>query len=176
MGMSCSAGRLTAGAGVETFQVWTYHSPHPGEAFIGENYFLPAHDRLRKGDIVEAYSVNDTRVQFVRLAVSRSDRQKVTVKPFGKTHEEDGFEFFEAELSREIPVPKPVPVPDNPDEIRFLQLKHRGRGVYAVLNANADAVVDGISGKNAAVDLFDRITSGKLSLDGARAEVERKAA
>ncbi len=175
MSMSCAAGRLTAGVGVEMFQVWTYNSPHPVEAFIGENYFLPAQDRLRKGDVIEAYAVSKTKIQFVRLAVSRSDKQQVAVKPLAKSHEEDGFEFFEAELSTEVPVAKPIPKPDNPNEVRFLELKHMGRGSYSILNADADAVVAGIKGHEQAVDLLKRIQGG-LSLDGARAEMERKAA
>lgn len=175
MGMSCSAGRLTAGASVEKFQVWTYHSPHPVEAFVAENYFLSAHDRLLKGDVIEAYAITNTRLQFTRLAVSRSDREKVVVKPFEKSHEEDGFEFFEVELSNEKPAPKPLPQADNPNEVRFLELKHLGHGVYCILNANADQVVSDLKGKDVALEMFGKIQSGAISLEGARAEVARAA-
>ena len=175
MSMKCNAGQLTAAASVQRFQEWVYHIDHPAEALITPNYWLGAHDRLIKGDVITAYCAGRESVRRIEFVVARSDREKVIVAPFDKVETtDDGFEIRSAPLRNEMPAPKPVPQPDNPSEARFLELKHMGRGRYVVLNAAAEHVLEGIVGREFAVDLFDRITSGGLSLPAAQAENDAK--
>lgn len=178
MTMKCEQGRLIAGNGVERFQVWIYQTSHPAEAFVSDNYFLGAHRQLMKGDVIDAYSHTEKRVQYMRILVSRSDRERVVVVPFvqrDKAEDMGEFEIFEAPLSDKRPTVPPAPQPDDPNDVKWLDLKFVVGDEYQIINGNGDAVVEGIKGSDYAAELLGRVKNGGLSLAGAIEEAKRAA-
>jgi hypothetical protein len=172
MTMKVQAGRLTPRAAVERFQEWVYHTSHPIEALTTKNYFLGAHDRLLKGDVVEAYSFTRNTAKHLRMVVSRSDRDAVVVSPFIMSHEINEFHVYTAELSNERPAPKLATVRYDPNAPVNLELKHVKDGIYAICNGANDILVDRIEGHDRGVDLFARMQESGLTPAKAQAEAD----
>lgn len=171
MSLRCQAHRLTPRAAIERFQEWVYHTDHPIEALISVDYFQSVSDRLLKGDVIEAYAIGTTHARHLRLLVSRSGRKGVAVAPFALSHDVDGFRIEAAPLS-------PAGVkPDGASKQKImpadLELRHLRHGSYRIVDGRGDAVIGDIKGHAFGVDLFGRIQEGKVSIEGARREVEK---
>lgn len=171
MSLRCQAHRLTPRAAIERFQEWVYHTNHPIEALVAEDYFVGVRDRLLKGDVIEAYAVGATRAQHLRLLVSRSDNTKIAVAPFAPSHDVEGFRIDAAPLSAVGSKLGDAPYRDKSS--KNLELRHLRHGSYRIVNGDGDVVVGDIKGHAFGVDLFGRIQEGKISIEGARREVEK---
>lgn len=171
MSLRCQAHRLTPRAAIERFQEWVYHTDHPIEALIAADYFESVSDRLLKGDVIEAYAISTTHARHLRLLVSRSGRKGVAVAPFALSHDVDGFRIEAA------PLPLSAVKSDGGSKRKIapaeLELRHLRHGSYRIVDGNGDVVIGDIKGNAFGVDLFGRIKEGKISMEGARREVEK---
>ena len=167
MSLRCQAHRLTARAAIERFQEWVYHTDHPIEALVTENYFGNVGGRILKGDVIEAYAVGVTCAQHLRLFVSRSDREQVVVAPFMPSHDVDGFRIDATSSAG------PSSVQPKAADKSELELRHLRHGRYRIVNGVGEVVVGDIQGHRHGVDLYGRIREGRLSVENARREVEK---
>lgn len=170
MSLRCQAHRLTPRAAIERFQEWVYHTDHPIEALIGEDYFQSVSDRLLKGDVIEAYAIGTTHARHLRLLVSRSGRKGVAVAPFALSHDVDGFRIEAAPLSASMKADGGSRRKTAPAD---LELRHLRHGSYRIVDGHGDVLIGDIKGHAFGVDLFGRIQEGKISIEGARREVEK---
>ncbi|NKB58993.1 MAG: hypothetical protein GKS00_21920 [Alphaproteobacteria bacterium] len=167
MSLRCQVHRLMPRAAIERFQEWVYHTNHPIEALIADDYFASVAGRLLKGDVIEAYAVGAVRAQHLKLLISRSDKRTVAVAPFVPSYDIDGFQVAAA------PLQKPVGTHGSSDTRSRLELRHLRHGSYRIVKGDGDVVVGDIKGHAFGVDLFGRIQEGKISIEGARREVEK---
>ena len=165
MSFRCESHRLIPRAAIERFQEWVYYTDHPIEALIMENYFSPVGDRLLAGDVIEAYAVGLTRVHYLRLHVSKSERNSVTVASFLRSHDVDGACVQSAPLLSDRS-------PDQCSHDRY-ELRHLRHGDYRIVDRSGDVVVGGIRGHELGVSILGKIYGGKLSVLDARRAVEK---
>ena len=165
MTFRCESHRLIPRAAIERFQEWVYHTDHPIEALLLENYFLPVGDRLLAGDVIEAYAVGLTCAQYLRFLVAGSGRKAVIVVPFSRSHDVDGACIQSASMLSDRSARQ-----GSRDRYELRHLRH---GDYRIVDRSGDVVVGGIRGYELGVDVLGKVLGGKISVMDARRVVEK---
>ena len=137
MSLRCESHRLVPRAAIERFQEWIYQTDHLIEALVIAEYFSCVSDRLRTGDVIEAYAKGLTRMQYLRLVVAKSERNSVVVAPFTPSHRIEGASIQSATL---------LPNVRSRNSHLGLELSHLAHGAYRIVDGNGDAVVGDIKG------------------------------
>jgi len=165
MSFRCESQRLIPRAAIERFQEWIYHTDHPIEALLMDNYFAPVGERFFTGDIIDSYAVGLTRVRFLKLHVVEAGHQSVVVAPFSSSHDVNDAAIQSA-------VGFAGRLRDQGSRGRY-ELQHLNYGDYRIVDCSGDVVVGGIRGHELGVTVLGEIITGKLSLTDARRVIEK---